>query len=210
MPKVVWEDPDNNYFGYEGVSGVALREVLPTLNDTAKQAIGAALGNFLKEFHQLQLPEARPMGLGQEIKQIQDWYEKGLQLSRPLFTDEEQARLHQLVYEQWPSELTALGIVPALCHGDFHFSNIFYDNGAVGVIDFGDVCNADHSKDFADFEDPIIFEATLKAYGSDDDKLRQKIKLREDMTRIITLTAQLIKSGEQAAQETVAKIKERL
>jgi aminoglycoside phosphotransferase (APT) family kinase protein len=210
IPKVLWEGADGSYFGYEGVSGVALTEVLPDLDDTAKQAIGEALGGFLKQFHQLQLPEARPMGLEQEIKQIQDWYQKGLQLSRPLFTDEEQARLHQLVYETWPTELTSLGIVPALCHGDFHFANILYDDGAVGVIDFGDVCNADHSKDFADFEDPVIFEATLKAYSSDDDKLRQKIKLREDMTRIITLTAQLIKSGDQAAQETVAKIKKSL
>jgi aminoglycoside phosphotransferase (APT) family kinase protein/ribosomal protein S18 acetylase RimI-like enzyme len=210
VPKVMWEDPNNDYFGYEGVEGVALSEALPNLDNTAKQPVGEALGDFLRQFHQLQLPEARPMGLEQEIKQVQDWYEKGRHLSQAVFTEDEQKQLHELVYDKWPTELKALGIVPALCHGDFHFDNILYADGQVGVIDFGDVCNADHSKDFADFDDPIVFEAALKAYGSDDDKLRQKIKLREDMTRVITLTAQLIKSGEVTAQAIVAKIKEQL
>ncbi len=211
VSKVMWEDPNNDYFGYEGIQGVPLTEALPTLDEPAKQAVGAAIGNFLRQFHQLQLPEARPMGLEQEIKQLQDWYQKGLHLSSKVFTEDEQSKLHEMVYDKWPTQLTALGSVLALCHGDFHFSNIFYgDNGEVGVIDFGDVCNADHSKDFADFEDEVIFEAALTAYASDDDKLLEKIRLREDMTRIITLTAQLIKNGEQAAQETIAKIRESL
>jgi aminoglycoside phosphotransferase (APT) family kinase protein/ribosomal protein S18 acetylase RimI-like enzyme len=211
VSKVVWEDPDNNYFGYEGIEGVPLSEALPTLDEPAKRAVGAALGHFLRQFHELDLPEARPMGLEQEIKQLQDWYQKGLHLSSKVFTEDEQSKLDEMVYNVWPSKLTTLGIAPALCHGDFHFSNIFYGSGGeVGVIDFGDVCNADHSKDFADFEDQAIFEAALAAYGSDDDKLLEKIRLREDMTRIITLTAQLIKNGEQAARETIAKIQESL
>jgi aminoglycoside phosphotransferase (APT) family kinase protein len=115
------------------------------------------------------------------------------------------------VYIQWPAQLMTLGIVPALCHGDFHFSNILYgSDGEVGVIDFGDVCNADHSKDFADFEDQVIFDAVLTAYGSSDNRLLEKIQLREDTTRIITLTAQLIKNGEQAAQGTIDKIRKSL
>ncbi len=211
VSRVMWEDPNNDYFGYEGIEGIPLTEALPTLDEPAKQAVGTALGSFLRQFHQLQLPEARPMGLEQEIKQLQDWYQKGLQLSSKVFTENEQSKLHEMVYDKWPSKLNALGITPALCHGDFHFSNIFYGSGGeVGVIDFGDVCNADHSKDFADFEDQVIFEAALAAYGSDDDKLLEKIRLREDMTRIITLTAQLIKNGEQAAQAMIAKIKEQL
>lgn len=210
IPKVLWEGVDGAYFGYEGIAGIALKEALPSLDDAAKRAIGETLGDFLRQFHQLNLSEARPMGLEQEIAQVQSWYKKGLHLSQNIFSDEEQAKLHQLVYDVWPDQLMALGYVPALCHGDFHFDNIFYDNGNVGVIDFGDVCNADHSKDFADFDDPVIFEAAMAAYDSDDDKLLEKIRLREDMTRSITLTAQLIKNGEKAARETIAKIREQL
>jgi len=211
VSKVMWEDPNNDYFGYEGIAGIPLTEALPTLDEPAKQAVGAALGDFLRQFHQLKLPKARSMDLVQEIKQLQDWYQRGLYLSSNVFTEDEQSKLHEMVYDKWPSKLTALGISPALCHGDFHFSNIFYGSGGeVGVIDFGDVCNADHSKDFADFEDQVIFEAALTAYDSDDDKLQDKIRLREDTTRIITLTAQLIKYGEPAAQETIAKIRESL
>lgn len=209
VPKVIWKDVNNNYFGYAGIEGVALTKARADLDDAAKEQIGTALGDFLRQFHQLQLPEARAMGIDHEIKQVQDWYEKGLHLSSSVFTEDEQKKLHMLVYDEWPARLTALGGNPVLCHGDFHFDNIFYGSDVgVGVIDFGDVCNADHSKDFADFGDLVIFEATLKAYGSKDEKLREKIRLREDMTRIITLTAQLIKPGEQSAQETITKIKE--
>lgn len=211
VSNVLWEGPDYDYFGYQGIEGVPLTEALPTLDDAAKQAVGTALGNFLRQFHRLQLPQARPMGLEQEIMQLQDWYQKGLHLSNKVFTVNEQSKLHEMVYDTWPDQLRALGIIPALCHGDFHFSNIFYtSSGKVGVIDFGDVCNADHSKDFADFEDKAIFEAMLAAYASDDGRLLEKIRIREEIKRIITLTAQLIKNGDVAARGTIAKIRESL
>ncbi len=210
IPKVMWEESNNDYFGYEGVKGVALSEELPNLDDKEKQLVGEALGDFLRQFHRLKLPEARPMGLDQEIKQVQNWYQKGLRLSQTIFTEDEQKQLRDLVYDKWPTEIATLGIISTLSHGDFHFDNIFYADGKVGIIDFGDACNADHSKDFADFDDSIVFEAALKAYGSDDDKLRQKIKLREDMTKIITLTAKLTKNGEGSARSTIAKIKDQL
>jgi aminoglycoside phosphotransferase (APT) family kinase protein/RimJ/RimL family protein N-acetyltransferase len=210
IPKVVWEGAGGEYFGYEGIKGITLKEAVPSLDEADKQTVGAALGHFLRQFHQLTLPIARPMGLEQEITQLQNWYEKGQHLSKQVFSEEEQVKLHKMVYDVWPSKLVTLGYVPALCHGDFHFDNIFYDDGKVGVIDFGDVCNSDHSKDFADFDDPVIFKAALEAYGSNDDKMLEKIRLREDMTQIITLTAQLIKDGEHAAQLTITKIKEQL
>jgi aminoglycoside phosphotransferase (APT) family kinase protein/RimJ/RimL family protein N-acetyltransferase len=210
IPRVMWVGSGGGYFGYEGITGVTLKQALPNLDNMAKQAVGTALGGFLRQFHQLDLPEARHMGLEQEIAQVQNWYQKGLHLSKKVFADREQIRLHQLVYDIWPDQLTALGYKPALCHGDFHFDNIYVDDSVVGVIDFGDVCNADHSKDFADFDDPVVFDAALAAYGSDDHKLLEKIWLREDMNRIITLTAQLIKNGEQASQGIITIIREKL
>lgn len=149
------------------------------------------------------------MGLEQEITQLHDWYQKGLRLSNKVFTEDEQRNLNEMVYDKWPTLLMELGSVPALCHGDFHFNNIFCSsNGEVGgVIDFVDVCNADHSKDFADLEDKTILNAMLAAYDSDDKKLSEKIQIRQDFKRIITLTAQLIKNEKSAARLTIAKIR---
>ncbi len=209
VPKVLWQDPYYRYFGYAGIAGLPLAKVLPELDSATKEHIGEVLGYFLSQFHQLRLEDARLMSIDQEIIQVQDWYQKGLNLTGKFFTTEEQNRLDTLVYDIWPSQLNSLGGSKKLCHGDFHFDNIFYSqNTGVGVIDFGDVCKADPSKDFADFSDNLIFEAAIKSYGSDDNKLRDKIRLREEMTRIITMTAQLMKHDNQAAKETIANIKE--
>jgi len=207
ISEVVFEGPNNEYLGYTGIPGVSLKHALPSMDDLEKRAVGRLLGSFLKQFHKLSLPEARKMGPEQEITQIQDWYEKGRSLHSSVLSDSDQNKLRTLVYDMWPAELHGLGATITLCHGDFHFDNIFYDHGRIGIIDFGDVCNADHSKDFADFDDPVVFRETLTAYGSSDAMLWQKIKLREDMTRVITLTAQLIKGEREAALKTSKKIK---
>lgn len=207
IPKILWQAADNSYFGYKGIQGVSLTETFETLDDAQKQAIGQSLGNFLRQFHRLKLPEARLMSIEQEVRQLQNWHEKGLPFSKEFFTTQEQARLHELIYSIWPNQLTELGCTSALCHGDLHFDNIFYDSGKVGIIDFGDACNADHSKDFADIYDETILTAMIKAYDNSDKKLLEKIRLRETTTRIITMTAQFLKNNKVAAQDTASKIR---
>ncbi len=207
IPKVIWEQSENKYFGYEGVPGVALAEVISDLDKASRQTIGTALGNFLKDFHQLSLPGARNMSIEEEVGQLQNWYEKGVDQYKLLFSTEQHQKLHKLVYETWPDELSQLGGDAVLCHGDFHFQNIFYNAGGhIGIIDFGDVCQADRSKDFINLDDPTIFEATLAAYGHDDKALRQKIALRHKMVQVIKLTAQLGKNDTAAVQKTTAGI----
>lgn len=207
IPELLWQHPDNNYFGYRAVTGLTLSKAIKTMDDATKNAVGATLGAFLAQFHGLELESARDMRPLQEIGQIQNWYSKGEIARSGLLTNDELAKLDDMVMKVWPERLLDFDSSIALCHGDFHFNNIFYDNGRLGIIDFGDVCNADHSKDFNDFDDEVILAAALRAYeqegGDLDDAMKEKIALRSDMIRVITLTAQIVK-GETAKLESSA------
>lgn len=207
--KIVWEHPENAYFGYEGVRGEPVSSILEKLSTSQKQAIGEVLGNFLKQFHQLKLPGARTMSLEDESKQIQRWYENCTPIVKEYFTESEQQRLQALVYEEWPSRLVELGSELVLCHGDLHFENILYgDDGAVGIIDFGDVAYFDRSKDFLELEeDKEIFKAVLGIYGNHDSHLKQKIAIRQAMIQIINLGFHAGKGDKANSARTVEKIK---
>jgi len=210
--KLLWEHPENAYFGYEGVQGQPVVNVMSTLTTSQKQAIGEALGDFLKQFHALQLSGARTMRLEDESKQIQRWYEGCKPTIQKWFTEGEQRRLHGLVYEEWPAKLVELGQELVLSHGDLHFENILYgENGSVGIIDFGDVAYYDCSKDFLELEEePAIFKSVLAVYGGHGDTLGQKIAVRQAMIQIINLGFQAGKNDESSVAQTVEKIKARL
>ena len=207
VPEIIWEHPEHAYFGYRGVPGQLIRDVVLTLGYDDKRAVGQVLGTFLLAFHRQSLVGVRDLSPAAEIVQVQDWFSRGLPESMKYFNEQERARLADLVAREWPLALNSVPTDPVLSHGDFHFSNILYDNGRVGIIDFGDVCYADRSKDFADFDDKIIFEAALEAYGRMSPYMRRAIDLREHMTRVITLTAQLPKHYTEGAGKTALKIK---
>lgn len=209
QPKILWEHPEDAYFGYEGVSGSPLSELIGSLDVTQKQAIGQALGDFLKQFHAVKLPGARTVSLGDESKQIQRWYEDYRPTIIQHFTDNEQKRLHKLVYEIWPAKLLELSSDPVLSHGDLHFENILYgQNGAVGIIDFGDVAYYDRSKDFLELDnDQLVFKPLLKVYGYDDPRLMEKIAVRQNMIQVINLGFHAGKGDSANTEITVNKIK---
>ncbi len=208
IPEVAWQHPDNAYFGYKGVPGRAVGDLLMTLDQPAKQRIGRQLGTFLKRFHGLELPTARDMSITEEISQLQNWYEKGVALSQGLFAATEQARLHDLVYEVWPEQLARLGAEQRLCHGDFGFRNIFYSpEDGVGVIDFGDVCRSDPAKDFVNLNDEVMLESALDTYGDTSEAMHQKIALRRAMVQVIKLTASLGKQDRRGTERAVGAIK---
>lgn len=207
--KILWEHPDNAYFGYEGVQGKSVSEIVDSLEPAQKQLIGRVLGDFLKQFHKLKLPGARTMTIEDESKQIQRWYENSLYVIRQYFTDNEQKKLRQLVYELWPSKLVELGSEPVLCNGDLHFENILYGhNGTVGIIDFGDVAYYDRSKDFLELEnDKIVFEAVINSYGDSSPLLMEKIAARQVMIQIINLGFYAGKEDTRNIEMTVKKIR---
>lgn len=209
VQKILWEHPKNAYFGYEGVQGLPLSVVAQDLNDSEQQIVGMAVGNFLKFLHQLKLPSARTVSVADEAKQIQRWYVESLSVIAQVFTEGEQQKLHELVYEIWPINLERLGSESVLCHGDLHFENILYskDRG-IGIIDFGDVGYYDRSKDFLELNDqPVIFDSALQTYGQKDAKLMEKIALRRAMIQIINLGFFLGKNDKAGIARTVDKIK---
>lgn len=210
--KILWEHPENAYFGYEGVQGQPLFNIIEKLSTEQKRRIGQTIGHFLKQFSTRQLPGARKMSLKDESKQIQRWYNDSLAFIPKYFNDQEQTKLRTFVYEIWPATLLQLGEDPVLCHCDLHFENILYgDNGDVGIIDFGDVAYCDRSKDLLELaNDPVLFDAALKAYGSIDKQLKQKITVRQAMIQIINFGFYASKSDKKSLDETILKIKQNL
>lgn len=210
--KILWEHPENAYFGYEGVRGQSINNVLENLGVSQKMAIGEVLGDFLKHFHELKLPGARTMSLDDETKQIQRWYEKSIPVVRERFSQKEQEKLKQLIYVGWPTKLIELGSDPVLSHGDLHFENVLYSkDGSVGVIDFGDVAYYDRSKDFLELaEDQDIYRAVVKEYGYFDTVLSEKIKVRQAMIQVINLGFHAGKEDEKNIKKTAEKIRQSL
>jgi aminoglycoside phosphotransferase (APT) family kinase protein len=207
--KILWEHPENAYFGYKGVQGKPLNEIINSLGSNQKQAVGKTVGNFLKKFHELVLPGARTMTTEDEAKQIQRWYEDHKSTLPQWFSEHEQQRLHELVYKVWPSVLAKLSLDLVLSHGDLHFENILYsqDDG-IGIIDFGDVAYYDRSKDFLELQDDTtIFTEALEVYGHSDPNFMKKIAVRQAMIQIINFGFYSGKEDGPNTKLTVEKIR---
>lgn len=208
-PTIKWRHPNNMYFGYKGVQGEVLAEVITRLSAIEKQDLGNTLGIFLKQLHSIDTPHARNISLDDEIRQFQKWYQQGLAIVQSSFATSEQNLLEQLVFDIWPKQLIELGRSAAFCHGDLHFPNIMYNHGVLGIIDFGDAGYYDQSKDFIDIEDEILFKSTIKSYGNSNN-LFEKIKLRQKTSSIITLLFHAGKQDTDNVKKTVKKIKANL
>lgn len=209
VQKIRWEHPHDAYFGYEGVRGVPVSQVVDKLAAQEKERVGMVLGEFLRQLHTHELPGARTMTLANEADQIQRWYQNSVRAVTEYLSHDEQQRLHKLVYDTWPTKLAALGSEPALCHGDLHFENILYaPNGTIGIIDFGDVAYYDRSKDFLELEDDAtLFDAALRAYGRSDKPFMEKVALRQAMIRILDLGYFVGKADKAGIERTISYLK---
>lgn len=212
VPKIIWRHPNNDYFGYEGVQGKPLRNIINSLDDQEKLTIGNNIGKFLKSFSQLKLKGLRIVSLEDEAKQIQRWHDNYLDVIDKSFDRDEQQKLREQVFETWPLKLKQLGIDTVLGHGDFHFENVLYgDNGELGIIDFGDVAYYDRSIDFFELnEDQDIFKKALETYGSNYNNFQDKIALRQSMVQIVNLGFFAGKRNNIGLSNTIKKIKRNL
>lgn len=180
IPKIRWVGPDDSYFGYEGIRGHAPN--FDELTPVARHDLGRAIGTFAKSLHSLELPSARVLTVDDEIAGFQAQYAAAAHVVDARFTREERATLDHFYAEAMPNEMRALGGELVLCHGDLGPWNVMLaDDGSIGVIDFGDVCLCDPSKDLVGLVqpgvEPIALDAALDAYGEDATR-RRKIAVR--------------------------------
>ena len=184
-PRVEWTDPDYRYFGYYGIIGQSLDSCVDTLSHQEKESIGHTLGNFLKEFHQCQLPNAPEHSLEDTIRNCLEKYTLGIPVYQEYFNATLQEKLYDFVHHTFPDLLGTLPSSSCLCHGDLGPWNILIDNaGLPAIIDFGDVGYYDPSIDFSGMHDDTIRNAAVKAYGYSS-ILNDKITLRRQALPIL-------------------------
>lgn len=207
--KIIWEHPNNDYFGYEGIQGKSLGETISSLTSKEKIATGNDIGYFLNQLHMIKLTGTREFTIEKEVEQIVNWYKSKADVIKDIFTLNEQHKLEQLVYFDWPAKLKELGSKPVFSHGDLDDKNIIYSNtGRIGIIDFGDVAYYDRSKDFLELnKDSTIYKNVLKAYDYNSALLDSKIAIRQQMIQIINLGYYSGKSNKVNLAKTVNLIK---
>lgn len=166
IPILNWISTDYSYFGYWGVAGKPLREVIGSLSEQQKVEIGTQLGGFLQQLHGIRdYGDIKAQTLVEQAKEYQDWFLKGRDLLKNHFSESELSRIDIFFENEVPKSMTGTGEL-VFCHGDLDYNNILInDKNQVGVIDFGDVKLYDRSQDFRGIDDVVLKEAMIKAYG---------------------------------------------
>ncbi len=167
-PRVRWEGPGLEYFGYEGVVGEELSRRIAGLTAPRRKAIGTDLGNFLRQLHAESLPDAPRTDIDATVVTYRRKYRLAEPALARAFSRAEARALERFFLDELPRELHRLGGEMRLCHGDLGPWNVIVrQDGRVGVIDFGDAAYQDPSIDFSGFGDDVILDAAFAAYGAD-------------------------------------------
>jgi tRNA A-37 threonylcarbamoyl transferase component Bud32 len=177
-PRVRYEDPDLEYFGYAGVVGRPLSEAMAALTRDEKTAIGTEVGSFLRVLHAADLDGVPTMTVAAEASNYAERFAAARPALAAALTPEELHVVESFILDQLPHRMIGLGGDLRLSHADLGPWNMVLSTaGDVGVIDFGDISYYDASKDFSGFGDEVILQAAFAAYGADD-LLRAKAALR--------------------------------
>ena len=169
VPVLNWTTDDNTYFGFYGVEGKPLGEVIDSLSEQQKIEIGTRLGEFLKQLHGIKnCGDIKAQTLEEQTAEYQDWYRKDRDLLKEFFSELELKTIDDFFAYEVPECMTGTGEL-VFCHGDLDYNNTLINgNNQVGVIDFGDARFYDRSQDFRGMDDEILREAMIKAYGGDE------------------------------------------
>ena len=167
VPTLNWTTQDNSYFGYYGVEGKPLGEVIDDLSEQQKIEIGTQIGHFIKQLHGIKdYGDIKAQTLDEQAKEYQDWYRKGRDLLKDFFNESELIAIDDFFANEVPKSMTGSGEL-VFCHGDLDYNNTIIDSkNQVGVIDFGDARLYDKSQDFRGVDDVVLREAMIEAYGS--------------------------------------------
>jgi len=169
IPVLNWTTEDNSYFGYYGVEGTPLREVIDDLSNDQKMEIGTQIGKFLRQLHGLKAyGDMKAQTLEEQALEYQNWYRKGRDLLAGYFSETELMRIDDFFTHEVPNCMVGTGEL-VFCHGDLDCNNTLIDNERqMGIIDFGDAGLYDRSQDFRGMDDEVLRESMMKAYGGDE------------------------------------------
>jgi aminoglycoside phosphotransferase (APT) family kinase protein len=166
IPVLNWITEDNSYFGYYGVEGKPLGEIIDGLNKQQKEDVGTQLGDFIKQLHRIRdYGEIKAQTLDEQAKEYQDWFRKDRGLLKDYFSESELKTIDDFFENEVPKNMTGSGEL-VFCHGDLDYRNtLINSDNQVGVIDFGDARLYDRSQDFRGMDDEVLRDAMIKAYG---------------------------------------------
>ena len=165
-PFLNWTTKDNAYFGFYGVEGKPLKDVIQTLSEEQKIDIGTQLGIFLKQLHGItDYGEIKSQTLSEQAEEYLQMYQKDQDLLKAFFDKAELRIIDDFFIHEVPKCMEGSGEL-VFCHGDLDYNNtLVNESNQVGVIDFGDAKLYDRSQDFRGMEDETLRDAMIKAYG---------------------------------------------
>jgi len=169
VPVLNWTVDDNSYFGFFGITGAPLREVIDGLTDEKKIEIGTQLGGFLRQLHGIKIcGDVKALTLEEQALEYQNWYRKGKEFLIEYFSETELIKIDDFFEHEVPECMVGTNEL-VFCHGDLDYNNTLIDRkNQVGVIDFGDAGLYDRSQDFRGMDDEVLRESMMKAYGGDE------------------------------------------
>jgi len=173
VPVLNWTAEDNSYFGFYGVEGKPLREVIGDLSEEQKKEIGTQIGIFLRHLHGINnCGDVKALTLEEQALEYHNWYRKGRDMLNEHFSEAELMRIDDFFAHEVPNSMIGTNEL-VFCHGDLDYNNTLIDSrNRVGVIDFGDAGLYDRSQDFRGMDDEMLRESMVEAYG--DDKVISK------------------------------------
>ena len=124
VPVLNWTTDDNKYFGYYGVEGEPLGEVIDSLNEKQKIEIGTQLGKFLKQLHSIKnYGDIKSQTLEEQAEEYQNWYRKDRNLLKEFFSELELKTIDDFFANDVPKSMTGTGEL-VFCHGDLDYASI--------------------------------------------------------------------------------------
>ena len=166
IPVLNWVAEDNLYFGFYGVKGTPLREIIGNLTEAQKNDIGTQIGKFLRQLHSIKnYDDMRSKTLEEQAQEYQNWYIKGRKLLTRFLNKTEIKKIDDFFANEVPASMRGRSKL-VLSHGDLDYNNTLIDDkNRVGIIDFGDAHLYDRSQDFRGIEDEVILLAMMESYG---------------------------------------------
>lgn len=208
VPVLNWTTENNAYFGFYGVGGRPLGEVISTLTDEQKVDIGSQLGGFLRQLHSIKFHgEISAQTLEEQVAEYTEMYQENRHLLEAFFDEAELQDIDDFFINEVPKCMTGSGEL-VFCHGDLDYNNTFVDDELrVGVIDFGDAGLYDRSQDFRGMDDDVLREAMMKAYGDDEIISLAAARATSKMIDILNLPYIIKNRDEEERDVCIARIR---